>query len=124
MASKSERTSAEAEVQTETEAPIEEISTQNGVEGPSETDIAVFMDIAQQLERELCSIVVGQERVIRALLLALLAGGHILLEGVPGLGKTLLVRTLSDALALKFARIQFTPDLMPADIVCTTIVSV
>src|SRR6266849_1814015 len=107
----------------ETEAPIEEISTQNGVEGPSETDIAVFMDIAQQLERELCSIVVGQERVIRELLLALLAGGHILLEGVPGLGKTLLVRTLSDALALKFARIQFTPDLMPADIVGTTIVS-
>src|SRR2546422_3380660 len=107
----------------ETEAAIEEISTQNGVEGPSETDIAVFMDIAQQLERELGSIVVGQERVIRELLLALLAGGHVLLEGVPGLGKTLLVRTLSDVLALKFARIQFTPDLMPADIVGTTIVT-
>ena len=60
---------------------------------------------------------------MRELLLALLAGGHVLLEGVPGLGKTLLVRTLSDALSLKFARIQFTPDLMPADIVGTTIVS-
>ena len=81
------------------------------------------MDIAQRLEKELCSIVIGQERVIRELLLALFAGGHVLLEGVPGLGKTLLVRTLSDALALKFARIQFTPDLMPADIVGTTIVT-
>ena len=104
----------------ETEVLIEDINKQ---EGPSEADIAVFMDIAQRLEHELCSIVLGQERVIRELLLALLAGGHILLEGVPGLGKTLLVRTLSDALALKFARIQFTPDLMPADIVGTTIVT-
>ncbi len=91
--------------------------------GPNEGDIATFMSIAQQLEQELCSIVVGQERVIRELLLALLSGGHVLLEGVPGLGKTLLVRTLADALTLKFARIQFTPDLMPADIVGTTIVS-
>ena len=92
-------------------------------EGPGESDIATFMDIAQRLEHELCSIIIGQERVIRELLLALFAGGHVLLEGVPGLGKTLLVRTLSDALALKFARIQFTPDLMPADIVGTTIVT-
>lgn len=93
------------------------------VEGPSEADITEFIDIAQQLEKELCSVVIGQERVIRELLLALFAGGHVLLEGVPGLGKTLLVHTLADALALKFARIQFTPDLMPADIVGTTIVS-
>ncbi len=93
------------------------------LKGPDENDIATFMDIAQRLEKELCSIVVGQERVIRELLLALFAGGHVLLEGVPGLGKTLLIRTLSDALALKFARIQFTPDLMPADIVGTTIVT-
>ncbi len=101
---------------------------QNGHEAPqyaepSESDIAQFITTAQRLEQELRSIVVGQERVIRELLLALLAGGHVLLEGVPGLGKTLLVRTLSDALTLKFARIQFTPDLMPADIVGTTIVS-
>ena len=89
----------------------------------SEADITSFIDTAQRLERELTSIVVGQERVIRELLLALLAGGHVLLEGVPGLGKTLLVRTLADALTLKFARIQFTPDLMPADIVGTTIVT-
>src|SRR6266571_3065265 len=91
--------------------------------GPSEADITQFIETARQLEHELNSIVVGQEGVVRELLLALLAGGHVLLEGVPGLGKTLLVRTLSDALALKFARIQFTPDLMPADIVGTTIVS-
>jgi MoxR-like ATPase len=92
-------------------------------QGPSEADIEKFITVTQTLEQELRTIVVGQERVIRELLLALLAGGHVLLEGVPGLGKTLLVRTLSDALTLKFARIQFTPDLMPADIVGTTIVS-
>src|SRR5579859_4830323 len=92
-------------------------------QSPSAADIKTFMQVAQSLEKELSSIVVGQERVIRELLLALLAGGHVLLEGVPGLGKTLLVRTLSDALELKFARIQFTPDLMPADIVGTTIVT-
>src|SRR5229473_3347721 len=116
------------------EAQVENIAAQNGSdsalttmeaqrEGPGEDDIASFLEIASRLEHELGSIVVGQERVIRELLLALFAGGHVLLEGVPGLGKTLLVRTLSDALSLKFARIQFTPDLMPADIVGTTIVS-
>lgn len=90
---------------------------------PSQADIAQFIEVAQKLEQELQAIVIGQERIIRELLLALFAGGHVLLEGVPGLGKTLLVRTLSDALSLKFARIQFTPDLMPADIVGTTIVT-
>lgn len=88
-----------------------------------QTELAEFTLLSKQLEEELCSIVIGQERVIRELLLALLAGGHVLLEGVPGLGKTLLVRTLADVFALKFARIQFTPDLMPADIVGTTIVT-
>jgi MoxR-like ATPase len=101
----------------------EKVEQSEQTNGPSEADIAHFIDAAQQLERELCSIVVGQEGVIRELLLALFAGGHVLLEGVPGLGKTLLVRTLADTLALKFARIQFTPDLMPADIVGTTIVT-
>jgi MoxR-like ATPase len=105
----------------------EELALQNGHalqnEGPSESDIETFVEVAQRLENELRSIVVGQERVIRELLLALFASGHVLLEGVPGLGKTLLVRTLADALTLKFARIQFTPDLMPADIVGTTMVS-
>src|SRR3989440_1912964 len=124
MANKREQTSQDVKAQPES------FSLQNGHDasssqevGPSEADIEKFMTVSQTLEQELRTIVVGQERVIRELLLALLAGGHVLLEGVPGLGKTLLVRTLSDALTLKFARIQFTPDLMPADIVGTTIVS-
>src|SRR5258708_2584247 len=132
MAKKGESISAQTGV--EPEVQLENLSEQNEIdatisetgavgEGPGEADIEEFMNIAQQLENELCSIVVGQERVIKELLLALLAGGHVLLEGVPGLCKTLLVRTLSDALTLKFARIQFTPDLMPADIVGTTIVT-
>ena len=124
MTNKSENTTPEvkdSKIQNGQDQQLPITDTQ--VEGPSETDITEFIDIAQQLEKELCSVVIGQERVIRELLLALFAGGHVLLEGVPGLGKTLLVRTVADALALKFARIQFTPDLMPADIVGTTIVS-
>ena len=68
------------------------------------------------------NVIVGQEEVVDGVLTALFVGGHVLLEGVPGLGKTLLIRTLSRALALQFSRIQFTPDLMPADITGTTIV--
>src|SRR5438552_8956942 len=134
MAHKSESTSPQIGVETSNEIQLEELNQQIAsdvsiteskaeTEQPGESDIALFMDVAQRLEKELASIIVGQERVIRELLLALFAGGHVLLEGVPGLGKTLLVRTLSDALELKFARIQFTPDLMPADIVGTTIVT-
>src|SRR6266581_3150486 len=134
MANKSESTSPHTGIDSANETQPEDLNSQIGKEiaisdigsegeGPGQADIEAFIDIAQQLEHELCSIVVGQEQVIRELLLALFSGGHVLLEGVPGLGKTLLVRTLSDALALKFARIQFTPDLMPADIVGTTIVS-
>ena len=134
MANKRESTSPVTGVKTANEVKLEDLKTQSGddvaisdmqaeTEQPGEADIKTFKDIVQQLEDELCSIVVGQERVIRELLLSLFAGGHVLLEGVPGLGKTLLVRTLSDALDLKFARIQFTPDLMPADIVGTTIVT-
>jgi MoxR-like ATPase len=65
--------------------------------------------------------VIGQERVVEQVLLCILAGGHALLEGVPGLGKTLLVRTMADVMDMKYSRIQFTPDLMPADIVGTEI---
>jgi MoxR-like ATPase len=67
-------------------------------------------------------VIVGQDDIVEGTLTALIAGGHVLLEGVPGLGKTLLVRTLADALRLKFARIQFTPDLMPADLIGTNVV--
>src|SRR2546421_858375 len=124
MTNKSENTTPEVKDSKIQSGHDQQLSiTDTQVEGPSEVDITEFIDIAQQLEKELCSVVIGQERVIRELLLALFAGGHVLLEGVPGLGKTLLVRTVADALALKFARIQFTPDLMPADIVGTTIVS-
>ena len=85
--------------------------------------IADFVQRARDVERELRKIIVGQHEAVRQVLIALFAGGHVLLEGVPGLGKTLLVRTLGDVLSLRFSRIQFTPDLMPADIVGTTIVS-
>src|SRR5579871_2365743 len=66
---------------------------------------------------EIAKIIVGQQSVVDGVLICLLAGGHVLLEGVPGLGKTTLLRTLARALSLKYSRIQFTPDLMPADIV-------
>src|SRR2546421_9806123 len=124
MAKKSERPPAAINTQAKDAIPSNgtlPVAVESGE--PTEAAITEFMEITRRLENELCQIVVGQERVIRELLLALLAGGHVLLEGVPGLGKTLLVRTLADALTLKFARIQFTPDLMPADIVGPTIVS-
>ncbi|PLK23309.1 AAA family ATPase [Porphyrobacter sp. TH134] len=71
------------------------------------------------LKRAIATAIVGQEDVVEQLLIGLLAGGHCLLEGVPGLGKTLLVRTLGEALELDFRRVQFTPDLMPSDILGT-----
>lgn len=82
---------------------------------------ARFRDIATAIEAEVGRIMVGQSAVVRDVLTALFAGGHVLLEGVPGLGKTRLVRTLGEGLDLSFSRIQFTPDLMPADITGTTI---
>jgi MoxR-like ATPase len=85
--------------------------------------ISEFVQRARDLERELRKVIVGQQEAVRQVLMALFGGGHVLLEGVPGLGKTLLVRTLGQALSLRFSRIQFTPDLMPADIIGTTIVS-
>jgi MoxR-like ATPase len=81
-----------------------------------------FRSDFQRLRTEIGKVIVGQDDIVEGTLTALIAGGHVLLEGVPGLGKTLLVRTLSDALHLKFARIQFTPDLMPADLIGTNIV--
>ncbi|HZL20214.1 MAG TPA: AAA family ATPase, partial [Polyangia bacterium] len=65
---------------------------------------------------------VGQTEIAAAVVSSLLAGGHVLIEGVPGLGKTLLVRTLAEALELTFARVQFTPDLMPADVIGTNLI--
>src|SRR5512133_1484634 len=82
-----------------------------------------FRDTAAQIESQVGRVIVGQGELVRNTLITLLAGGNALLEGVPGLGKTMLVRTLSQAIDCSFARIQFTPDLMPADIVGTTIIT-
>jgi MoxR-like ATPase len=81
-----------------------------------------FAELASGIEREVGAFIVGQQHLVRQTLISLLAGSHALLEGVPGLGKTMLVRTLAEALDLGFSRIQFTPDLMPADIVGTNII--
>jgi len=81
-----------------------------------------FREKFAAIRDQIGKMIVGQRRVIDDVLIALFSGGHCLLEGVPGLGKTLLVRTLSDALDLEFRRIQFTPDLMPADIIGTNMV--
>jgi MoxR-like ATPase len=82
-----------------------------------------FRTIAARIEGEVARRLVGQQAVLRHVLVCLIAGGHALLEGVPGLGKTMLVRTLADVLDLRFSRIQFTPDLMPADIVGTNVLT-
>ncbi len=74
------------------------------------------------MRREIAKVIVGQDDVVEGVLICLLASGHVLLEGVPGLGKTTFLRTLARALQLKYSRIQFTPDLMPADIVGSMII--
>ena len=84
---------------------------------------ARFKEVCAGLKAEVGKMLVGQRDVVDGVLTALLAGGHVLLEGVPGLGKTLLVRSLSEAVNLRFSRIQFTPDLMPADIQGTTVLT-
>jgi MoxR-like ATPase len=82
-----------------------------------------FRDTFKRLTEEIGKVIVGHKEVVEGTLACLFAGGNVLLEGVPGLGKTLLVRTLSETLSLPFSRIQFTPDLMPADVIGTNIVS-
>ncbi len=83
--------------------------------------VADFREQFVRIQSEVGKIMVGQNEVVEEVLICILAGGHALLEGVPGLGKTMLVRTLADSLELSFGRIQFTPDLMPADITGTNI---
>jgi MoxR-like ATPase len=87
-----------------------------------ETRLAAAHEQLSALRRQIGRRIVGHHEVVDGILACLLCSGHVLLEGVPGLGKTLLVKTLSDALHLEFARIQFTPDLMPADIIGTQVV--
>jgi MoxR-like ATPase len=88
---------------------------------PADLDADRFTDLAWAVEREVGRVIVGQADLVRQTLIVMLAGGHALLEGVPGLGKTMLIRTLADVVACSFNRIQFTPDLMPADIIGTNI---
>ena len=87
----------------------------------AQISVEEFADKAQAIVNEVRKVIVGQDNLIREVLICVVAGRHALLEGVPGLGKTMLIRTLSQAMDLEFARIQFTPDLMPSDITGTDI---
>src|ERR1700736_1349198 len=82
-----------------------------------------FRQAYGQVFREIGKVIVGASDIVHGVLTCLFVGGHTLLEGVPGLGKTLLIRTLSEVLELNFNRIQFTPDLMPSDIIGTNIIT-
>jgi MoxR-like ATPase len=84
-------------------------------------ELAEFSQLARTIEKEVSQVIVGQNAVVRQVLICILAGRHALLEGVPGLGKTQLIRTLADTLSLEFSRIQFTPDLMPSDVTGTNV---
>ena len=88
---------------------------------PTELDAQHFCETFERIRTEVHRVVVGQRDVVESVLIGLAANGHVLLEGMPGLGKTLLVRTLSDVLSLRFSRIQFTPDMMPADVTGTNV---
>lgn len=83
----------------------------------TEKSVQEIIENLGKLKKEISKVIVGQDEIIDQLLITFLAGGHALLEGVPGLAKTLMIRTLSEAIDLKFRRIQFTPDLMPSDII-------
>jgi MoxR-like ATPase len=78
--------------------------------------------LAKRLESEIGKVILGQPQVLREVLICLFAGGHCLLRGVPGLAKTLLIKTLAESVSFKFSRIQFTPDLMPSDILGTEVI--
>src|SRR3954453_2808068 len=86
-------------------------------------DAIWFNDTFNRIRTEVQKAIVGQHEVVEGVLIGLAANGHVLLEGMPGLGKTLLVRSLSRALSLDFSRIQFTPDMMPADVTGTNVLT-
>ena len=97
-------------------------SAEEAAAAPPALSPEAFAEASSRVESELGKLIVGQTELVRDTLVALLAGGHVLLEGVPGLGKTSLVRALGQVLELTFGRVQFTPDLMPADITGTTVI--
>src|SRR5579883_268057 len=90
--------------------------------GAVRAEVEQFRKDIAALRDEIGKVIVGNREVVDGVISCMLAGGHALLEGVPGLGKTMLVRTLAETLSLTFSRIQFTPDLMPADILGTTVI--
>jgi MoxR-like ATPase len=92
-------------------------------EATLETQAEQFCVTFRRILDEMRRMMVGQEEILEGVLAAFFAGGHVLLEGVPGLGKTMMVRTLAEAVNLKFSRVQFTPDLMPADIIGTNMIA-
>jgi MoxR-like ATPase len=89
----------------------------------STASVDQLQQTVRAIEQEMAKVVVGQQAIVRGVLIGAIAGGHVLLEGVPGLGKTLIVRVLAECLDLQYSRIQFTPDLMPADIIGTNVIS-
>src|ERR1700742_598245 len=91
--------------------------------GTMEAQADEFRAAYDRVKAEIGKVIVGHSNIVHGILTCLFVGGHALLEGVPGLGKTLLVRTLAQALDLKFNRIQFTPDLMPSDVIGTNIIN-
>src|SRR5277367_2022359 len=107
-------TPAPAEITTPS---IEAAPTINEIEQSAEHFRARF----DLLKAEVQKLIVGQDEIVEHVITAMIAGGHVLLEGVPGLGKTMLVRSIASALSLHFQRIQFTPDLMPADLIGTNV---
>ena len=88
----------------------------------SEKDVSFFAQKYARIKEELAKDLIGQEEVLSGTVIALIAGGNVLLEGVPGVGKTRLVRSVGRVFSLPFSRIQFTPDLMPADVTGTDVI--
>src|SRR5580698_3282976 len=104
---------------TKTQPPVDSTG------GPGHDDAAAvrrLVDARRRIKQEVSHVIVGQSEIIDLLLVSLLSRGHVLLNGVPGLGKTLMARTLANTLAMEFRRVQFTPDLMPTDITGTDII--